>query len=241
MTENNNALTLDKADSYFIEKMGVSPHDLKIIKNQIAPGITNGDLAYCLNVARSNELDPIKKEIYFVPRRAKITNSQGREEWVNKYEPMVGRTGARLIARRKGLYAPVMVKSEIKEVPVLNPKGEFELKKDLVSIASLPVASLNIPENKIQVLKEFYPGGLISVQANFSEYAQTKKDGGLTQFWQTKPVEMLEKVAEFKLLKQVFGLDGVESYEAGFVSESEGFSKGDIIESEKSIVDDMED
>ncbi len=31
---------------------------------------------------------------------------------------------------------------------------------------------------------------------------------------------MLEKVAEFKLLKQVFGLDGINSYEAGFVEET---------------------
>ncbi len=65
--EEKQELTLDKAETYFIKEMGIPPHDLKIIKDQIAPGISNGDLAYCLKYAQAYKLDPIKKELYFVP------------------------------------------------------------------------------------------------------------------------------------------------------------------------------
>ena len=175
---------LTKLEQHLVSKGITDKEMLFTIKNQIAPGISDADLHYCLTVAKKNELDPIAKEIYFVPRKAQING-----QWVDKYEPMTSVHGARKIARDQGFKGVVETHSEIKEVPQMTPSG-WEMKKDLIGVAELKL-----------------DGETYKKEVYYSEYVQTTKSGDVTKFWKTKPHTMIQKVAEFQLLRSVFGIN----------------------------------
>lgn len=167
-----------------------------IIKTQIAPGITDGDLMYCLEIAKQAQLNPIIKEIYFVPRRSKIDN-----QWVTKHEPMIGRKGARSIARRKGMIVPPTTGYTLKQFPFLED-GEWKEKRDLIGWAELEIT-----------------GQKVRKEAAYSVFVQKTSEGAVTKFWSTMPTVMIEKVAEFQLLDAVYGLDGLMYMDAGYIED----------------------
>lgn len=171
---------------------------MNILRTQIAPDISDNDLMYCLEVADKCQLNPILKDIYFVPRQAQIN---GR--WVTKHEPMVGRKGARAIARRKGMKVPPNTGHTIKKFPKFK-NGDWVEERDLVGWAELVI-----------------DGQVVRKEAAFSVFKQTKKDGSITKFWNDMPTVMVEKVAEFQLLDAIYGLDGVMSIDAGVLSDDE--------------------
>ncbi|AHJ13091.1 recombinase RecT [Sulfurospirillum multivorans] len=173
---------------------------MSILKTQIAPGITDGDLMYCLEIAKQAQLNPIIKEIYFVPRKQNIAEYGQPDQWVTKHDPMIGRRGARTIARRKGMTVPPTTGYTIKLFPYLDPEGEWQEKRDLVGWAELEIE-----------------GKKVRKEAAYSVYKQTTKKGEVTQFWKGMPTVMVEKVAEFQLLDAVYGLDGLMSVDAGFL------------------------
>jgi len=206
-------LTLEKADNYFVEKMGIPPQELSIIKKQIAPGISDGDLLYCLDFSKSTGLSIINKEMYIVPR---WSNVKGKA--VEKHEPMAGRRGARKIARSKGMDLPPETHCEIKMTPRL-VKGNWEMVEDLVAIAELTIKDKNGEEHKY------------TQEAAYSSFVQTRKSGEVTKFWRTMPTVMLEKVAEFQLLDAVYGLNGVQNIDTGTVEDEMQDGKGNIVNS----------
>lgn len=188
--------TQEVVHSAFSSK-SLTKEQMNILRTQIAPDIADNDLMYCLEVADKCGLNPILKDIYFVPRMA---NVNGR--WVTKHEPMVGRKGARSIARRKGMKIPPNTGHSIKKYPKLI-NNEWVEERDLVGWAELII-----------------DGQTVRKEAAYSTYKQTKKDGTVTKFWQDMPTVMVEKVAEFQLLDAVYGLDGVMSIDAGYVSDN---------------------
>ena len=202
----NGFLILEKREcnkGVIMSKDVVKPSDITfnsmqidIIKRQFAPTISDEDLEYCLEIARVSGLNPILKEIYFVPRRAKINGV-----WVEKHEPMVGRDGARKVARKKGMKRPPNTGYEIKKTPVYKD-GKFTLIEDLVGYAELII-----------------DGEMVRKEAEFSVYKKTDKEGEPTNFWRTMPTVMVQKVAEFQLLKAIYGLDGLMSIDVGLVEE----------------------
>ena len=193
---------------------------MNILRTQIAPDITDNDLMYCLEIADNTKLNPILQEIYFVPRMSQVN---GR--WITKHQPMVGRRGARTIARRKGMKVPPNTGHTLKKYPKF-VNGQWVEEKDLIGWAELVV-----------------DGQVVRKEAAFSVYKQTKKDGTITKFWQTMPTVMVEKVAEFQLLDAVYGLDGVISIDAGvlqeedepIVTEVNNVNKEDIIQALESL------
>jgi len=189
--------TATAVQSAFSSKV-LTGEQMNILRTQIAPDISDNDLMYCLEVADNCQLNPILKDIYFVPRMAQIN---GR--WVTKHEPMVGRKGARAIARRKGMRVPPNTGHTIKKFPKFK-NGEWIEERDLVGWAELVI-----------------DGQIVRKEAAFSVFKQTKKDGSVTKFWQDMPTVMVEKVAEFQLLDAVYGLDGVMSIDAGILADDE--------------------
>lgn len=178
----------------------LTQEQMSILKTQIAPGISDNDLMYCLEIAKQAQLNPIIKEIYFVPRKQNIAEYGQPDNWVTKHDPMIGRRGARTIARRKGMTVPPTTGYTIKLFPYLDDKGEWQEKRDLVGWAELEI-----------------DGKKVRKEAAYSVYKQTTKKGEVTQFWKSMPTVMVEKVAEFQLLDAVYGLDGLMSVDAGFL------------------------
>lgn len=189
--------TKEVVQSAFSSK-ALTQDQMNILRTQIAPDISDNDLMYCLEIADNRKLNPILKDIYFVPRMAQINS-----RWVTKHEPMVGRKGARSIARRKGMKVPPNTGHTIKKFPVLK-NGEWTEERDLIGWAELTIN-----------------GQIVTKEAAYSVYKQTKKDGSVTKFWKDMPTVMVEKVAEFQLLDAVYGLNGVMSVDAGILTDDE--------------------
>jgi len=198
--------------------LNISSEQMAIIKTQIAPGISDNDLMYCLEIAGQAQLNPIVKDIYFVPRKANING-----QWVEKHEPMIGRKGARAIARRKGMKVPPTTGHTIKLFPYMDEKGEWQEKRDLVGWAEMTIE-----------------GQKVRKEAAFSVYKQTKKDGTITQFWKNMPTVMVEKVAEFQLLDAVYGLDGIMSIDAGTLEDGTSSEEHTLTSFNKEIAQQIE-
>lgn len=173
------------------ELIKFSSKDLETIKRQIAPNINDTDFHYCMSVAKELGLNPLLKQIQFVPRRVNINN-----QWIEKYEPLVGRDGYLTIAHKYDDLEELSSKTEIKEYPVLKD-NVFTMSKELVATA-------------VVKRKE---GVKITSEVSFSEYAQYTKDGNLTTFWKNKPHTMLKKVAESQALRKAYNVTGVYSQE----------------------------
>jgi phage recombination protein Bet len=186
-----------------LAKIDFSQEQLQVIESQFFPaGASKAEQTYCFNVAKELGLNPITKEIHFVPRRSKVG-----DKWVNKTEPMVGRDGFLSIAHRSGQLAGIESSCSIKEVPQLE-NGAWVVRPELVAECVIYRKDSN----------KKYIG-----QVNYSEYCQKTAEGKPTKFWAEKPDTMLKKVAESQVLRKAFNIHGVycpEEMGAGFEAEN---------------------
>ena len=186
-----------------LTKIEFDHEQLAVIEAQFFPaGASKAEQQYCFSVAKELGLNPITKEIFFVPRRQKVG-----ERWLNKVEPMVGRDGFLSIAHRSGQLAGMESCCSIKDVPQLE-NGKWVTKPELVAEC---IVYRKDSKNK-------YVG-----QVNYSEYCQRGQDGKPTSFWGSKPDTMLKKVAESQVLRKAFNIHGVycpEEMGSGFESEN---------------------
>lgn len=173
----------------------LNEQEIEFVKKQFFPPNTkdNMEVQYCLEVAKQFNLNPITKQIYFVPRKAQDDNGV----WHEKIEPLVGRDGFLAIAHRTGAFGGIETISTIKEVPI-RENGQWKMKKDLVGICKVWRTDSEMP---------------FIVEVAYGEYVQTKKDGELTKFWSSKPDTMIKKVAESQALRKAFNISGLYSPE----------------------------
>lgn len=179
----------------------LSEDNKKIIKNQFFPqSATAADMQYCIGVAKAFNLNPILKQIYFVPRRSNVNG-----QWIEKVEPLAGRDSFLTLAHRTGKFAGIESKVEIKETPIM-VEGKWTRQNDLVATATVYRKDTERP---------------FVVSVNYREYVQTNKDGKPTNFWATKPETMLKKVAESQVLRKAFDITGLyaeEEYEERYIN-----------------------
>ena len=171
----------------------LSPENKQIIRSQFfPPNATDAEMKYCIGVAKAFDLNPILKQIYFVPRRSQVNG-----QWIEKVEPLAGRDSFLTLAHRTGKFAGIESKVEIKATPVFKD-GEWIRENDLVATAIVYRKDSERP---------------FTVSVNYREYVQTTKDGVPTNFWKTKPETMLKKVAESQVLRKAFDITGLHSEE----------------------------
>lgn len=179
----------------------LSAENKKIIRNQFFPAnATDGDMQYCIGVAKAFNLNPILKQIYFVPRRSQVNG-----QWIDKVEPLAGRDSFLTLAHRTGKFAGIESKVEIKETPIFK-EGKWSRENDLVATATVYRKDCEKP---------------FVVSVNYREYVQTTKEGKPTQFWASKPETMLKKVAESQVLRKAFDITGLfaeEEYEERYIN-----------------------
>jgi hypothetical protein len=98
-----------------LAKIDFTQDEMAVIRRQFFPASgTPEEQNYCFSVARHLGLNPITKEIFFVPRRQKVGS-----QWVEKIEPMVGRDGFLSIAHRSNQLAGMETTAGIREVPTM--------------------------------------------------------------------------------------------------------------------------
>jgi len=154
------------------------------------PNATQADMVYCMNVAKTFNLNPILKQIFFVSRR---TKNEETGQWITKIEPLAGRDSFLTLAHRTKMFDGIESHIEVKEIPSLE-NGEWVMKKELVAIANVWRKDTQRP---------------FSVEVSYSEYVQKTSNGEVTKFWKDKPHTMLKKVAESQALRKAFNITGL--------------------------------
>lgn len=191
-----------------LTRIDFNNEQLEVIKKQfLPPNTSDAEVAYCFAVARELGLNPITKEIFFVPRRQK--NDKG--QWVERVEPLVSRDGLLSLAHRTGALAGMETKVEVKDIPAF-VNGAWTSKPDLVATTTIWARGCDRP---------------FVVSAAYSEYVQLTSDGQPTKFWREKKITMISKVSESQALRRVANISGVyspEECQMGVVSDS-----GDLI------------
>lgn len=142
------------------------------------------DLAVYFHQCQRTGLDPFAKQIYMIERF-----QNGRVQWTIQ----TGIDGFRLVARRAVDRAHETLGYE--DTLWCGPDGHWV---DVWIPDTPPVAA------KVVVLRN---GQRYPAVAKFSEYAGTKKEGGLTNMWATKGALMLAKCAEALALRKAFPQD----------------------------------
>lgn len=157
---------------------------VELIREQIMPNATDDELMLFVQVASSRGLDPFRKHIYAVSRRAK----DDRGNWIDKWSYQVSIDGLRLIAERTGKY-------EGQLGPFwCGPDGVW---RDVWLENGPPAAA------KVGVYKTGFREPLIAT-AKFTTYVQKTSKGETTKFWASMPEVMIAKVAEAAALRRAF-------------------------------------
>jgi phage recombination protein Bet len=155
--------------------------NMRLIRDVICRGCSLEEMGLFLAFCRSRELDPFSREVYAVKRWDAKT--QGEVMSIQ-----MGIDGLLALAERTGLYDghdPMLY---------LDAKGEW---LDVWDSDTPPRAA------KATVWRKDM-GRPIVIVRSWREYAQRKKDGGLSGQWASKPATMIEKVALAAALRRAF-------------------------------------
>lgn len=157
---------------------------LAVLRQLGLDGASNADLAVFLHQCQRTGLDPFARQIYMVGRWSR----EG-----TKYTIQTGIDGLRLIGRRAADQ-----RRETLGVTDTEWCGQDGIWRDVWLSIDPPAAA------RVAIIRN---GGRFPAIALFHEYAQTKKDGSLTQMWATKGALMVAKCAEALAWRKAFPQD----------------------------------
>ena len=174
------AITVAKSD---VNLDWENPENLELIKQTVAPGLSDPEFAMFCHVARARRLDPLQKQIYAMKRRTWDPETNG---YVERMVLQVGIDGLRSIANRTDLYMPS------DKLPKVEGEGSADLR------VTVWVQKWHALSNQ---WKEF------GATAYYREFVQTKRDKGSGKqepvaMWEKMPLGQTEKCAEAKALRR---------------------------------------
>jgi phage recombination protein Bet len=158
--------------------------EIQLVKSQIAPGASDGQLALFIQVCKQTGLNPFARQIYAVFRNEWV---DGKNEKRMTIQTSID--GYRLLAQRSGEYAGQE-----------GPWWYDDQKKEWVDLwlEEYPPAAA-----KVGVMRKGFTQPIYAV-ASFKSYAARKKDGTLMTMWQKLPEVMIAKVSESLALRRAF-------------------------------------
>ena len=160
-----------------------------------------GDLDVFFHTSKRLGLDPFQKQIYMIGRKTKVGGYSGEpERWETKYTIQVGIDGFRVtglrVSKREGMSRPVAHRQFC---------GADGVWRDVLIEDGPPVAAKCVITCAGEVVGEAI--------VKFTEYAQYKSNGALTQMWSAKPTVMIGKCAEAAAWRSAFPQDFSQVYE----------------------------
>jgi len=161
-----------------------NPQQIAALKQLGLQDATNEDLAVFFHHSQRTGLDPFARQIYMVGRWSR----EG-----TKYTIQTGIDGFRLIGRRAADARHETL--EVSDTEWCGSDGQWTN----VWLSHEPPAAA-----RVSIIRN---GGRFPAVALFHEYAQTKKDGSLTQMWDSKGALMIAKCAEALAWRKAFPQD----------------------------------
>ena len=170
-----------------------SEGQIAVLRHMGVENAAPADLQVFHHICQRTGLDPFARQIYMIGRNSR---EQIGGEWrtVVKYTIQTGIDGFRLIGRRAAnasgqsisVEAPEWATEDGRWMPVWSEKW------------GTPLAA------RVTIKRGGEP---FTAVALFSEYAQTKRDGGLTQMWSQRPAGQIAKCAEALAWRTAFPHD----------------------------------
>jgi phage recombination protein Bet len=159
------------------------PENLELIKQTVAPGLTDPEFLMFCHVARVRRLDPLQKQIYAMKRRTWNAETGQYEE---RMVLQVGIDGFRSIANRTGLYMPS------DKLPLVEDPGGPNLR--------VTVWVKKWHELSAQWME-------FGATAYYREFVQTKKNKATgkiepVSMWEKMALGQTEKCAEAKAIRR---------------------------------------
>ena len=167
------------------ELIKIDDSKLELIKNTIAKGATNDELALFKYICEKRQLDPFAKQIYWTRRRQ--WNS-AKNEYEETSSTQTGIDGFRLIAERSGKYAGQL--------------GPF-FTDDGVTWLDCWIKDTPPKAAKLAVLRSDFREPIWAM-ARFNAYCPRDKSGNPTGQWKTMGDGQLAKCAEALALRRAF-------------------------------------
>lgn len=162
--------------------------EIQILKNTVAKGTTNMELAYFLGVAKSTKLNPFVKEIWcYKDGKGNLLVFAGRDGF--------------LAAAQKSPSFDGLRSAEIRE----NDEFEIDIPNGVVfhKVKKLTHADRGKILGAYAIV--FRKGGEPTVEfADFETYNKARNT------WISHPAEMIKKTAEVHALKKAFGISGIQ-------------------------------
>ena len=169
------------------EFTGFSEQEIAVIKNTVAKGLNNTELAYFLSLVKSiGGLSPFKKEIWaYKDQKGNVMVFAGRDGFLSK---------AQADPRWNGMISSEVCEKDVFEVSVTT--GEITHKPNYIQ-----------PRGKIAgayaIIK---PKGCDYATFEWAEFSVYNKGYNV---WKADPAAMIKKCAEAHALKKAFGINGL--------------------------------
>lgn len=165
---------------------GYSSEEVAIVKATVAKNTTDTELAYFLNVSKSNGLNPFNKETWcYKDNKGNLLVFTGRDGFLAKAQSNPKFNGIRSCEVREG---------DVFKIDIANNKitHEFTGEQRGKILGAYAIVFRKDGEPTI-------------------EYAEMDAYNKGYNTWKTNPAEMIKKVAESHALKKAFGISGIQS------------------------------
>lgn len=161
---------------------------LSVIKNTVAKGTNNSELAYFIYTAQSVGLNPLNREIWcYKDNRNNLIVFAGRDGFLKK---------AQSDPRWNGIVSSEVRANDYFEVDI--PNGKITHKP-------------NYKEDRGDIIGAYCKVKPKDSEIATIEWADFKTYDKKYNTWKTHPAEMVKKVAETHALKKAFGISGLQS------------------------------
>lgn len=165
---------------------GFTTEEIGVIKNTIAKGTTNTELALFLFTAQSMGLNPLHKEIWcYKDGKGNVLTFAGRDGFLTK---------AQQSKKYRGIRSSEVRENDVFSLDIANNdiKHQKEFKNPGKIIGAYCIAFVHDGEPTVE-------------WCDFDTY--NKSFGA----WKSHPADMIKKVAETHALKKAFGISGLQS------------------------------
>lgn len=197
-----------------------TPEQVAVIKNTVAKGTTNTELAYFLMQAKSVGLNPLNKEIWcYKDNRGNVLIFTGRDGFLAK---------AQRDPRFNGMRSASVRENDEFSIDVANGKVNH------VFGGSNEKRGKPVGAYAIVFLKDPNTGTAMEPTIFWADFKTYEKGSA----WKSHPDAMIQKVAEANALKRALGMSGIEVDENFFIKNGVATATLPVEEVDAEVVDD---